>query len=80
VALAQKYVDVLLPKPRLPCLSRNKPCYFRLEGVGSIIAHSKGELQMFYRLTAESGLQAGDVSALRLSDVELDRLMVNQAV
>jgi integrase len=79
-ALAQKYVDSLLPKPKLPRLSKKKPRYFRLEGVAQIIAHSQGELRTFYWLAAESGLRAGELCALRLTDVEPDRLTVNRAV
>jgi integrase len=79
-ALAQKYADSLLPKPKLPRLSKKKPRYFRLEGVARIIAHSQGELRTFYWLAAESGLRAGELCALRLVDVEPDRLTVNQSV
>jgi integrase len=79
-ALAQKYVDSLLPKPKLPRLSRKRPRYFRLEGVAQIIAHSHSELRAFYWLAAESGLRAGELCALRLTDVEHDRLTVNQTV
>jgi len=79
-ALAQKYVDALLPRPKLPRLCKKRPRYFRLEGVAQIIAHSQGELRTFYWLAAESGLRAGELCALRLIDVEIDRLTVNQAV
>jgi integrase len=79
-ALAQKYADSLPPKPKLPRLSKKRPRYFRLEGIGRIIAHSKGELRTFYWLAAESGMRAGELCALRLVDVEPDRLTVNQVV
>ena len=79
-ALAQKYVEALLPRPKLPRLSKKRPRYFRLEGVAQIIAHSQGELRTFFWLAAESGLRAGELCALRLIDVEIDRLTVNQAV
>jgi integrase len=79
-ALAQKYVDSLLPKPKLPRLSKKKPRYFRLEGVAQIVAHSQGELRTFYWLAAELGLRAGELCALRLVDLEPDRLTVSQAV
>lgn len=79
-ALAQKYVDALLPRPKLPRLSKRRPRYFRLEGVAKIIAHSQGELRTFFWLAAESGLRAGELCALRLIDLEIDRITVNQAV
>jgi integrase len=79
-ALAQRYVDNLLPKPKLPRLAKKKPRYFLLEGVAQIIARSAGELRVFYWLAAESGLRAGELCALRLQDVESDRLTVNQSV
>ena len=79
-ALAQKYVDSMLPKPKLPRLSKRRPRYFRLEDVARTIAHSQGELRTFYWLAAESGFRAGELCALRLVDVEPDRVAVNQSV
>jgi len=79
-ALAQKYVDSLLPKPKLPRLLKKRPRYFRLEDVGRVIASSQGELRMFLWLNAEAGPRAGEMCALRLEDVEPDRLTINQTV
>lgn len=78
-ALAQKYVNSLLPKPKLARLSKRKPRDFLLEDVAQIIAHSQGERRAFYWLAGESGLRTGELRALRLSDVDTDRLTVNQA-
>jgi len=79
-ALAQGYVDRVLPKPRLPRVSRKAPKYFRLEDVAKIIAHSRGEQRVFYWLAAETGLRAGEIAGLRIGDVEPDRISVCQSV
>ena len=79
-ALAQGYVDRVLPKPRLPRVSRKVPKYFRLEDVAKIIAHSQDEDRVFYWLAAETGLRAGEIAGLRLGDVEPDRISVSQSV
>lgn len=79
-ALAQKYVESFLPKPKLPRLNKRKPRYYRLEGVAQIIACSLGDIRAFYWLAAESGLRAGELCALRLIDLEPDNVTVNQAV
>jgi integrase len=79
-ALAQNYVDRVLPKPRLPRVSRKVPRYFRLEDVAKIIAHSQGEQRAFFWLAAETGLRAGELAGLRIGDVEPDRISVGQAV
>jgi len=79
-ALAQGYVDRVLSKPKLPRASRKQPKYFRLEDVAKIIAHSEGEQQVFYWLAAETGLRAGELTGLRVRDVEPDRITVSQSV
>jgi integrase len=79
-AVAQGYVDRVLPKPRLPRVSRKVPRYFRLEDAAKIIAHSQGEHRLFYWLAAETGLRAGEIAGLRVSDVESDRITVSQSV
>ncbi len=75
-ALAQGYVDPVLPKPRLPRISRKVPRYFRLGDVARIIAHSQGEHRALFWLAAETGLRAGELAGLRLGDVEPDRISV----
>jgi integrase len=60
-APAQKYVDVLLPKPKLPRKHKKKPRFFTLCEVGKIIAASKGEKRALYWLLAECGSRAGEV-------------------
>jgi integrase len=79
-ALAQKYVDATIPKPKLPRNSKKKPRCFSLEDAARIIAHSQDSLRVFYWLAAETGLRAGELCALSLSDVELDRLTVVHSV
>lgn len=79
-ALAQKYVDSLLPKPKLPRRSRVKPQFLRLQDVANIIAASEGEWRLFYWLAAETGLRSGEVAGLRLSDIDGESLTVNQSI
>src|SRR6185437_12066216 len=79
-ALAQGYVDRVLPKPKLPRASRKMPKYFRLEDVAKIIAHSERELRAFFWLAAETGLRAGELAGLRVADVGVDRITVSQSV
>jgi len=79
-ALAQGYIDRVLPKPKLPRISRKMPKYFRLEDVAKIVAHSRGELRAFYWLAAETGLRAGELTGLRVTDVAIDRVTVSQSV
>ncbi len=79
-ALAQGYVDRILPKPKLPRLSRKRPRYFLLEEVAKIIANSKGECRVFYWLAAEAGFRAGELSGLMLADVNRVSVTVNQSV
>ena len=79
-ALAQKYVDAMLPKPKLPRRAKKKARFFTLSGVAKIIAASQGEQRAFYWLAAETGLRAGEIAGLRLSDIDGERLTVNQSV
>jgi len=79
-ALAQGFVDRILPKPKLPRHTRKKPRYFRLDDVAKIIAHSQGVYHIFYWLAAETGLRAGELCALTLADVTTASVTVNQSV
>lgn len=79
-ALAQKYVDSLLPKPKLPPRPKKKACFFTLAEVAKIIAASTGEHAALYWLAAESGLRAGELAGLKLTDIGDNRLTVNQSV
>lgn len=79
-ALAQKYVDAMLPKPKLPRRPRTKARFFTLNDVGRIIATSKDEDRVFYWLAAETGLRAGELAGLKLSDIDGERLTVNRSV
>jgi integrase len=79
-ALAQGFVDRILPKPKLPRHTRKKPRYFRLEDVAKIIAHSQGPYRVFFWLAAETGLRAGELCALTLADVSTASVSVNQSV
>ena len=77
-ALAQRYVDAVLPKPKLPKLTKKKPRFFRLADVARIIAF--GRQRSLYWLMAETGLRAGEVAGLRVQDLELDSINVAQSV
>ena len=79
-ALAQKYVDAVLPKPKLPRRAKKRAKFYTLSSVAKIIAHSEGEPRVFYWLLAETGLRAGEVAGLRLTDIDGERLTVNQSV
>jgi integrase len=79
-ALAQKYVDALLPKPKLPRRSKVKARFFRLQDVANIIAACEGETKVFYWLAAETGLRAGELAGLRLSDIDGESLTVSRTI
>jgi integrase len=79
-ALAQRYVDALLPKPKLPRRPKKKAKFFTLGNVAKIIAASEGEDRVFYWLVAETGLRSGELAGLRLTDIDGERLTVNQSV
>ncbi len=79
-ALAQKYVDAMLPKPKLPRRPRKRARFFTLNDVATLIAASQGERQVFYWLAAETGLRAGELAGLRLTAIDGDRLTVSQSV
>jgi integrase len=79
-ALAQKYVDSMLPKPKLPRRTKKRPKFFTLSEVAKIIVASEGEQNVFYWLAAETGLRAGELAGLRLIDIADERLTVNQSV
>ena len=56
-ALAQKYVDAVLPKPKLPKTAKKKPRFFTLDDVANILAMTSADIQVFYWLAAETGLR-----------------------
>ena len=79
-ALTQKYVDAMLPKPKLPRRPRKRPRLFTLIDVAGIIAASQGEHRVFYWLAGETGLRAGELAGLKLADIDGDRMTVNRSV
>jgi integrase len=79
-ALAQKFVDASLPKPKLPKTVRKKPRFFKLADVGKIIASTSGTQRCLYWLFAETGIRAGELAGLRIADVGLDNITVEQSV
>jgi integrase len=80
VALAQKYLDALLPKPKLPRRPKKRAKFFTLANVARVIVASEGEDRVFYWLVAETGLRSGELAGLRLTDIDGERLTVNQSV
>lgn len=74
-AVAWNYVTgelrVELPKGR----KLRQRCY-TVEHVKSILAHTEGEDRAFFWLAAEGGLRAGELIALRASDVDVENLSV----
>src|ERR1700745_1567823 len=60
-ALAQKYVDAMLPKPKLPRRTKKRARFYTLSDVAKMIAASRGEQRVFYWLAAETGLRAGEL-------------------
>jgi integrase len=74
-AVAWKYVTgelrVELPKAR----KLRMRCY-AVEEVKRILVHTKGADRVFFWLAAESGLRAGELIALRASDVDVEKLSV----
>ena len=54
--------------------------FFTLGNVAKIIAASEGEDRVLYWLVAETGLRAGELAGLRLTDIDGERLTVNQSV
>jgi integrase len=79
-AHAQKYVDASLPKPKLPRKARVKPRCFKLQEVAEIIAASEGEARLFYWLAAETGLRAGELAGIKLSDIDGESLTVSRTI
>ena len=79
-ALAQGYVGAVLPKPKLPRSPKKKARSFTLSDVARIVVACQGEHKVFYWLAAETGLRAGELAGLRLSDIGGVRLTVNQSV
>jgi integrase len=79
-ALAQKYVDAVLPKPKLPRRPKVKAKFFTFADVANIISASQGESLTFYWLVAETGLRSGELAGLKLTDIDGERLTVNQSV
>ena len=79
-AHAQKYVDAMIPKPKLPRRPKKKARFFALNDVAAVIASSQGERRVFYWLAAETGLRAGELAGLKLMDIDGERLTVNRSV
>lgn len=79
-ALAQKYVDALLPKPKLPRRQKKKARFFTMTDVARMIATSSGEHRVFYWLAAETGLRSGELAGLKLSDIDGEKLSVSRSI
>jgi integrase len=62
---------VELPKAR----KLRMRCY-AVQEVKRVLAHTKGAERVFFWLAAETGLRAGELIALRVSDVDVEKLAV----
>jgi len=74
-AVAWKYVTGEL-RVELPKARRFRMRCYTVEEVKRILAHTKGAEQVFFWLAAETGLRAGELIALRASDVDVENLSV----
>jgi integrase len=80
-ALAQKYVDAVLPKPKLPRKPKQQARFFTLTDVGTLISASPTSAdKVFYWLAAETGLRAGELAGLKLTDIYGERIAVSRTV
>jgi integrase len=78
-AIAQAFVDAILPTPKLPDVSDSEGRFFTPEEVGKIIANA-GDWKTFYWLLAETGIRAGELAGLKLVNVRGNCLDVKQSV
>ena len=74
-AVAWKYVTGEL-RVELPKTRRLRMRCYTVEEVKRILAHTKGAERVFFWLAAEAGLRAGELIALRASDVDVEKLSV----
>jgi len=79
-ALAQKFVDAMLPKRKLPRKKKKNPRFFTHTEVSRIIAASQSDHRTFYWLLAETGVRAGELAGLKLTDIDGERLTVRQSI
>jgi len=70
----------MLPKPKLPRRAKKRAKFYTLSDVAKMIAASQGEDRVFYWLAAETGLRAGEIAGLKLTDIDGERLTVNRSV
>jgi len=82
-ALTQGYIDTALPRPKLPRIPKKKAKAFMLADVAQMIVKAPDdEWRVFLWLAAETGLRAGELAGVRLSDIDLEagKLTVNVSV
>src|ERR1700733_13391753 len=79
-ALAQKNVVFMLQKQKLPRRAKKRARFYTLIDVAKMIAASQREHRAFYWLAAETGLRAGEIAGLRLTDIYGERLTLHQSV
>ena len=72
-AVAWKYVTGEL-RVELPRGRKHRQRCYTVEEVKRILAHSEGADRVFYWLAVEAGLRAGELIALRVSDVDVEAL------
>jgi integrase len=80
-AKKQDFVDDTPAKPDLPGRTKTKPRYFTLREVGQIIRFASQLDRMIYWLAAETGLRAGELAGLKLTnEICQNRIEVKQSV
>jgi integrase len=75
-AVAWKYVTGEL-RVELPKVRKMRMRCYTIAEVKRILAHTKGAERVFFWLAAEAGLRAGELIALRVSDLDVEKLSVD---
>jgi hypothetical protein len=80
-AVAWKYATGEL-RVELPRARKHRMRCYTVQEVKRILAHTKDAERVFFWLAAETGLRAGELIALRVSDVDVEKLSVevNKAI
>jgi len=60
-ALAQKYIDAMLPKPKVPRRPKQKPRYFRPSDVSKIVAATESEHRVSIGLRLRQACEQGNL-------------------
>lgn len=61
----------------LPPVPPSPPFFYTAEEAKKIIAEAEGQYKTLFWIAAETGVRAGELCALRIQDVDFDRLLIN---